>query len=129
MLTITTPGFGNNIVLAWADGSGFLQYAIANVIPVSASTTLTAGVSSSLGITVSPVTQSVNSSIIGGVFSGVAATTATAGSTGQVIVNGAAQLNANYTSTSSGVVDHQGAGVNGVRGTFNGRLINMQGNS
>jgi hypothetical protein len=78
---------------------------------------------------VSPVTSAVNSSVIGGVFSGVAATTATAGSTGQVIVNGAAQLNANYTSTSSGVVDHQGAGVNGIRGTFNGRLINMQGNT
>jgi hypothetical protein len=129
MLTVTTPGFGNNIVLAWADGNGFLQYAIANIIPVSASTTLTAGTSSSLGIAVSPVTQSVNSSVIGGVFSGVAATTATAGSTGQVIVNGAAQLNANYTSTSSGAVDHQGSGVNGIRGTFNGRLINMQGNT
>jgi hypothetical protein len=129
LLLATTPGVGNNIVLVFADSNGFLQYAIANVIPVSASTTLTAGTSSSVGITVSPVTQSINSSIIGGVFSGVAATTATAGSTGQVIVNGAAQLNANYTSTSSGAVDHQGSGVNGVRGTFNGRLINMQGNS
>tara|TARA_R110000868_G_scaffold136848_3_gene349992 strand:+ start:4534 stop:7413 length:2880 start_codon:yes stop_codon:yes gene_type:complete len=126
---VSTPGIGNNVVLAWADTSGFLQYAIANVIPVSASTTVTAGTSSSLGIVVSPVTSAVNSSVVGGVFSGVAATTATAGSTGQVIVNGAAQLNANYTSTSSGVVDHQGAGVNGVRGTFNGRLINMQGNT
>jgi hypothetical protein len=126
---VSTPGVGNNVVLAWADTSGFLQYAIANVIPVSASTTVTAGTSSSLGIVVSPVTSAVNSSVIGGVFAGVAATTATAGSTGQVIVNGAAQLNANYTSTSSGVVDHQGSGVNGIRGTFNGRLINMQGNT
>ena len=126
---VSTPGIGNNVVLAWADTNGFLQYAIANVVPVSASTTLTAGTSSSLGIVVSPATSAVNSSVIGGVFSGVAATTATAGSTGQVIVNGAAQLNANYTTTSSGVVDHQGAGVSGVRGTFNGRLINMQGNT
>jgi hypothetical protein len=126
---VSTPGVGNNVVLAWSDTSGFLQYAIANVIPVSASTTVTAGTSSSLGIVVSPVTSAVNSLVIGGVFSGVAATTATAGSTGQVIVNGAAQLNANYTNTISGAVDHQGSGVNGVRGTFNGRLINMQGNT
>jgi hypothetical protein len=129
LMPSTTPGIGNTIVLVWGNTTQNLMFAIANIIPTSTSVVLTAGTSSSVGIPVSPATSLVTSSVIGGVFAGVAATTATAGSTGQVIVNGAAQLNANYTSTSSGVVDHQGSGVNGVRGTFNGRLINMQGNT
>jgi hypothetical protein len=124
-----TSGVGNNIVLAWCDTNGYLNYAIANVMPVSASTSLVAGTTSSNGISLSPVTSSSTSSAIGGVFTGVAVNTAAAGSSGQVITNGTAQLNANYTNTASGAFDSTGPGLNGVRGTYSGRIINIQGNS
>lgn len=127
-LPTLTSGVGNNIVAAWCDTNGYLNYAIINITPVSSTVTLTAGTSSSVGIPVSP-TATTSATVIGATFVGVAAATVAAGSAGPVITNGPAKLNSNYTNTASGAFDHSGTPTGGVRGTYNGKVVNMQGNS
>jgi hypothetical protein len=125
------PGVGNNAIITFRGLSGSGQYPCfiivngtsnSNVYPIVAGTTPSALV---------PVAPISNSSTVGisGVFAGVALTTASAGSTGQVAINGQALLGSSYTSTATGAFDSTGNAVSGVKGTFNGRSVNLQGNS
>lgn len=62
------------------------------------------------------------------VLLGVAATTAAAGSTGSVIINGPAALNTNYPSVTTPIAfDYTGQGVFGNKGTVAGRSVNLRG--
>ena len=127
-LPTVTSGIGNSAVVAWCDTNGYLYYAIVNTTPVSSNLPTVAGVTSSTAIPVYPG-ATTSSTVIGATFTGVAASTATAGGSGQVITNGAAKLNSNYTNTASGAFDHTGTAINGVKGTYNGNIVNMQGNT
>ena len=128
-LTSVTSWIGNNVVIAWVDTNNYLYYAIVNAIPTNASIPVTAGVTGSNGISVVPTNNTVSSTAIGAVLTGVAATTASAGSTGQVVINGPAQLNSNYINTATGAFDYTGQPIGGVKGVYNGKLLNLQGNS
>jgi hypothetical protein len=122
-----SPLAGNNCLITWLDSSAYPRYAIYSVSPSISSYTLTAGTSVSSQVPINPnlaITTNVN-----GVLSGVAATTTSAGSTGQVIINGLAQLNSNYSTLNTGAFDYTGQAVDGVKGTYNGRNVNLQGNS
>lgn len=123
-----TSGVGNNVVVAWCNTDGYLYYAIVNMAPYSATLSTVAGVTSSAQIPVSP-TAATSSTAIGATFVGVAAATVAAGSAGPVVTNGPAKLNASYTNTASGAFDHSGTPTGGVRGTYSGKIINMQGNT
>jgi hypothetical protein len=121
-----TSGVGNNCVLTFLNTSRFPTFLIINGTSVSNSYPIVAGVTPSALTPIAPTTTSSN---IAGVFAGVAITGATAGSTGQLANNGQVLLGASYTSTATGAFDSTGAAVNGVKGTFNGRSVNLQGNS
>ena len=121
-----TSGVGNNCVLTFLNTSRFPTFLIINGTSVSNSYPIVAGVTPSALTPIAPTTTSSN---ITGVFAGVAITGATAGSTGQLANNGQVLLGASYTSTATGAFDSTGAAVSGVKGTFNGRSVNLQGNS
>jgi hypothetical protein len=127
-LPTVTANIANNVVVAWLTTSGSLYYAIVNAVPVCANLVATAGVTSSTTTPVSPTATTTTSTAISGTFVGVAASTAPSGGSGQVVVNGVAKLNANYTGTASGAFDHTGLPVNGVKGTYKGNIVNLQGN-
>lgn len=122
------PNSGFNCVVVWKSNSNVLQFAIISAFPYNSVTSLTSGVSTSNPVQVTPSLTAQNA-ITGAVFTGVAATTASAGSTGQVIINGLAQLNTSYPASGTGAFDYTGLAVDGVKGTFNGRNVNLQGNS
>lgn len=124
-----TSGVGNSVVAAWCNTSGYLYYAIINMHPANMTLTTVAGTTSSTPIPASPVATTSTSSVIAGTFVGVAASTAAAGGTGQIIKNGPAKLNASYTNTGSGAFDHSGTPTGGVKGTYTGSIVNMQGNT
>jgi hypothetical protein len=124
-----TPNIANNVAVAWCNSSGYLYYAIVNAMPVCANLPATAGVTSSNTTSVVPTATTVNSTAISGTFVGVAASTAPSGGSGQVVVNGVAKLNANYTGTASGAFDHTGTAVPGAKGTYKGNIVNLQGNT
>jgi len=87
------------------------------------------GQSSSTSYVISPVNGTSATSINGAVLAGVALTNASANSTGQIQINGLAQLNSTYTNTATGSFDYTGQAVDGVKGTYNGQIVNLQGNS
>ena len=122
-----TPLVGNNCLITYRTSAAtYPAYIIVNgnsyssVYSVIASTTPSAPV---------PVVPATVSGVISGTFAGVAVTSATAGSTGQLATNGQALLSASYTSTATGAFDSTGGAVSGLKGTFNGRSVNLQGNS
>lgn len=121
------PSLGNNFVLAWLDSNNFPTFAIYNALALTTTFTSTVGVTQSNATPISPVPST--SSVPNTVLAGVAVTGATAGSTGQVAVNGLAQLNSNYPSGTVQSFDFTGQAVGGVKGVINGRTVNMQGNS
>lgn len=121
-----TSGVGNNCVLTYLNTSRFPTVLIINGTSLSNSYSIVAGVTPSALTPIAPATTPSN---ITGVFAGVAITNATAGSTGQLAKNGQVLLGASYTSTAVGAFDSTGAAVSGVKGTFNGRSVNLQGNS
>ena len=124
------PAWGNNFVLAWLDANGYPNFGIYAGSNYTISQSTTAGVTQSvIGSSVSPSPTATSPSIPGTIFTGVAATTASANSTGQVIINGLAQVNSNYSISTTGAFDFTGLAVDGVRGTYNGKTINLQGNS
>ena len=88
---------------------------------------VTSGVTQSNTISINP-TANVTSNATA-ILAGVALTNASAGSTGQVQINGFATLNSNYTNTAAGAFDFTGQAIDGVRGIYNGKIINLQGNS
>ena len=123
------PSTGNNFVLAWLDSSNFPTFAIYNALALSGSFTVTAGVSQSNVTSIQPTASTSTSVVPSTMLAGVAVTSATAGSTGQLAINGLAQLNSNYPSGTNQAFDYTGQAIDGVKGVINGRTVNMQGNS
>jgi hypothetical protein len=122
-----TAGVGNNAIITFLGGaSNYPSFIIINGTSLSNVYNITAGVTPSAFTPVAPV---ATSGVISGAFAGVAITSATAGSTGQLVTNGQALLGASYTGTASGAFDSTGGAVAGLKGTFNGRSVNLQGNS
>jgi hypothetical protein len=82
-----------------------------------------------------PVNASTSSSlsIQNTILSGVAGSTASAGSSAPIITNGQAVLNSNYSaSTPVQSFDYQlpnGTGIQGVKGTISGRNVTLFGNN
>ena len=124
-----TPALGFGSFICWRDSNGYVNYLVANTLPYNAFASLTAGTTLSNVVPVYPTNTSTSGAITNAVLTGVAVTTASAGGSGQVIINGPAQLGSSYPSSGTASFDHQGQGVDGVRGTVNGRFVNMQGNS
>ena len=122
------PLLNNNCLLTWLDSNQYPRYAIYSATPGISNYTLTAGTSISAQVPINPNPNSPAPSITG-VFAGVAATSASSGSTGQLVINGLAQLNSNYSASNTGAFDYTGLAVDGVKGTYNGRNVNLQGNS
>jgi len=121
-----TSGVGNNCVITYLNSSRYPTFAIVNGTSISNIYPIVAGVTPSA---LTPIAPATTSGVISGVFAGVAITSATAGSTGQLATNGQALLGASYTSTATGAFDSTGGAVGGLKGTFNGRSVNLQGNS
>lgn len=122
-----SPLTGSSFFFTWIDSNGYPNIGIFNAIPQINSYTLTSGSNVSGQIPINPnpsITNNVN-----GILAGVAVTNASAGSTGQVVINGLAQLNSSYSATNTGAFDYTGLAVDGVKGTYNGRNVNLQGNS
>jgi hypothetical protein len=125
-----TQGLGYNSVVAWIASNNISYFTIASVQPFSPRFDLTSGVTQSLaGPSINATNSSTINSIPNTVLAGVAATTATAGSTGQLIINGLAQLNSSYPSTGYGAFDYTGLPIGGVKGVYNGRTVTLQGNT
>lgn len=124
------PASGNNAFCAWVNASQIPVFAIVTVDPASVSTTLVAGVTASNGVSIYGNSTTTSGVISNTTFAGVAASTAAAGGTGQLIVNGTAQLNSNYsTSTPAQSFDYTGLPAPGVKGSSVGKIVNMQGNT
>jgi hypothetical protein len=121
-----TPLTGNNCLITFRGTSNYPSYIIVNGTSNSQAYVVTAGTTASSLVPIAPVT---GSGVITGVLAGIAVTNASAGSTGQLATNGQVLLGASYTSTATGAFDSTGAAVSGVKGTFNGRSVNLQGNT
>jgi hypothetical protein len=121
-----TPLVGNNCLITFRNTSNYAAFIIVNGNSYSSVYSVTAGTTPSAPVPVVPATVS---GVISGTFAGVAITSATAGSTGQLATNGQALLGVSYTGTAAGAFDATGGAVNGLKGTFNGRSVNLQGNS
>lgn len=117
---------GSNAIISFIGANQYPSFMIINGASNSNIYSITAGVTPSALTPIAPV---ATSGVISGAFAGVAITSATAGSTGQLATNGQALLGASYTSTATGAFDSTGGAVSGLKGTFNGRSVNLQGNS
>jgi hypothetical protein len=123
------PSLGNNFVLAWLDASNLPTFAIYNSLALTTSFTTTAGVTQSNVASIQPTQSTANSTVPNTILAGVAVTGAAAASTGQVAINGLAQLNSSYPSGTVQAFDYTGQAIGGVKGVINGRVVNMQGNT
>lgn len=123
------PSLGNKFVLAWLDASNFPNFAIYNSLALTTTFTTTAGVSQSNLASIQPTPSTATSVVPSTILTGVAITNAAANSTGQVAVNGLAQLSSSYPSGTNQVFDYTGHAINGVKGVINGRVVNIQGNT
>jgi len=123
------PSVGNNFVLAWLDSSERPNFAIYNSLALTTSFTVTAGVTQSNVASIQPTQSTANSTVPNTILAGVAVTGAAAASTGQVAINGLAQLNSSYPSGTVQAFDYTGQAIGGVKGVINGRVVNMQGNT
>jgi hypothetical protein len=121
-----TPLLGNNCVVSFRGTSGYPSFIIVNGNSNSNVYSVVAGTTVSAPVPIAPVTASA---VITGVPAGIAVTSASAGSTGQVAINGQVLMGSSYTSTATGAFDGTGNAVSGVKGTFNGRSVNLQGNT
>jgi hypothetical protein len=121
-----TSGLGNNCVITYISSGSLPTFAIVNGTSISDIYNIVAGVTPSA---LTPIVPTGGPSVITGALAGIAVTSATAGSTGQVANNGQVLLSASYTSTATGAFDSTSSAVSGVKGTFNGRSVNLQGNS
>lgn len=121
-----TPLVGNNCLITFRNSNNYPACIVVNGNSYSSVYTVIANTTSSMPI---PVVPATTTGVISGAFAGVAITSATAGSTGQLATNGQALLDVSYTGTATGVFDSTGGAVRGVKGTFNGRSVNLQGNS
>jgi len=125
-----TPAVGPYIAVVGRNSSSYVTIGIYNATGFYSVVPVTAGVTPS-GTTyaINPTSTSSSTTVPNTVLAGVAATTTAAGTAGQLIINGPAQLNSSYPASNTGAFDYTGQGVNGVKGVYNGRNINLQGNS
>lgn len=121
-----TPGVGDNAIITFKGASQYPNFLIVNGTSNTSFYSVVAGTTPSAPVSVVPTTSTTS---ISGILAGVAVTSATAGSTGQLAVGGQVLLGSSYTSATTGAFDSTGQAVSGVKGTFNGRSINIQGNT
>jgi hypothetical protein len=119
------PLYGHTLLISWKNSNNFPCFGFIDAYPWNYSVALTAGVTpSNSAFAVSPPN--------GYIFQGVSVTSASAGGVGQVVTNGLAQLNSNYsTSTTLQGFDFQspnGTAIDGPKGTIVGRNVNLTGN-
>ena len=120
--TILVGLYGSIMVLVYANASRNPAYALINVNDASYSTTLVAGT------TPSNATQTL-STATGYSLIGVSSTAAPANGQGTVVINGPAQLNSNYSASTTGrSFNFQNPVTFGVAGTISGRNVNLIGN-
>jgi hypothetical protein len=120
------PLYGHTLLISWKNSNNFPCFGFVNAYPWNYSVALTAGVTpSNSAFTVSPSN--------GYIFQGVSVTSASAAGVGQVVINGPAQLNSNYSaSTALQAFDFQspnGTAIEGPKGTIAGRTVNLTGNT
>ena len=120
---------GNFVALVWINSSGNLVLQITTSIAFSINYVVTTSQASTTSVSINPNTATSTTQITGTLLAGVAATTASAGSTGQLIINGLAQLNSSYPTSTIQNFDFTGLPIDGVKGFVNGRTVNLQGNS
>lgn len=120
---------GNFVALVWRNSSGSLVLQITTSITFSTSYVVTTSQASTTSVSINPNIATSTTQITGTLLAGVAATTASAGSTGQLIINGLAQLNSSYPTSAIQNFDFTGLPIDGVKGFVNGRTVNLQGNS
>jgi hypothetical protein len=118
------PLYGHTLLISWKNANNFPCFGFVNAYPWNYSVALTAGVTASnSAFTVSPSN--------GYIFQGVSVSSASAGGVGQVVINGPAQLNSNYSaSTALQAFDFQspnGTAIEGPKGTIAGRTVNLKG--
>jgi len=120
------PLYGHTLLISWKNANNYPCFGFVNAYPWNYSVSLTAGVTpSNSAFTVSPPN--------GYIFQGVSVSSASAGGAGQVVTNGLAQLNSNYsTSNTLQGFDFQspnGTAIDGAKGTIVGRNVNLTGNT
>jgi hypothetical protein len=118
-LVSCSPSFNNSALYATVDAS--TAYPVAAVVyPIvgSSITNLTAGVTTSSSVTLTPTLYALK---------GVAVTTCSAGGSGLVQTSGVVQLNTQYSSMASQPFDFTNQITNGVRGILSGRTVTIEG--
>jgi hypothetical protein len=118
------PLYGHTLLISFKNANNFPCFGFINAYPWNYSVALTAGVTTSnSAFAVAPSN--------GYIFQGVSVTSASAGGVGQVVINGPAQLNSNYSaSTTLQAFDFQspnGSAIDGPKGTVVGRTVNLKG--
>jgi hypothetical protein len=118
-LVSLSPSFNNSAIYATVDAAtAFPVAAVVYPIVGSAATNLTAGVSTSSAIPLTPTRF---------VLKGVGVTTCSAGGSGLIQTSGVAQLNTQYSSLPSQPFDSTNQIINGVRGIVSGRTVTIEG--
>ena len=128
-IPLISPVAGNYVAIAWLNSSGYLVFQIVSSFPTTYNYLVTTSQASVSYAPINPNPVASTSQIAGTMLVGVASTSASAGSTGQVIINGLAQLNSSYSTSTVQSFDFTGLPVDGARGFVNGRTVNLQGNS
>jgi len=114
-----SPSFNNSALYAMADFNTAFPF-VTIVYPINGSTVtnLTAGVSTSSAIPLTPTRY---------VLKGIAVTTCSAGGSGLVQTSGVAQLNTQYSSMPSQSFDFTNQIIKGARGILSGRTVTIEG--
>jgi hypothetical protein len=126
-----SPGVGNNAYLVYLQNTtNFPVVTTVATFPTNVTSTVpNSQVSTNAAVPINPIATSSSTTIPNTILSGVAANTVPANSTGQLIINGLAQLNTSYPAVSNQAFDTTGLAIDGVKGTVKNRVVNMQGNS
>jgi hypothetical protein len=136
----TTSAAGNSIFICYlAVTTNYPTFAIVTAPPQSIGgvanlssewlNTSTSASPSTTAASIVPNATSVSTNVGNAILAGVAVSTAAAGGSGQIAINGPAQLNSNYSATNTAYFDFTGQPIPGVRGAVNGRTVNLQGNT
>jgi hypothetical protein len=120
------PLYGHTLLISFKNANNFPCFGFIDAYPWNYSVALTAGVTpSNSAFVVAPSN--------GYIFQGVSVTSASAAGVGQVVINGPAQLNSNYSaSTTLQAFDFQspnGTALEGPKGTIAGRTVNLKGSA
>lgn len=126
-----SPGVGTNAYLVYLQNTtNFPVVTTVASFPANVTSTIpNTQVSTNAAVPINPIATSSSTTIPNTILSGVAANTVPANSTGQLIINGLAQLNTSYPASSNQAFDTTGLAIDGVKGTVKNRVVNMQGNS